>query len=270
MPEQKPVIDPTTGKPVEPPANDPPMLSVPAEEWGAIKGKLDTFEKMGARFDQPPPVAPAAPAGPTFSDQVKEIDGQIGVLNTQIDEAIKGGQGVSALLTERDTLTHKRTRMQIKHEDIDPAMALGVETIDQLSAELARGKMKHYDLVKDDVEDALKGLPAEQRMNPQMRQAAYDIAVGKNIDKILEAQKEELLRKPTDGEGGGEPPASKVRGAGDDTLPKPEDILSRQAIAAIRAKGVTVDEYYKKLGHPEGWKGHFEKHKSHYEEMGAI
>ena len=247
MPE--PILDPLTGKPTVPPAGttppDPQLVQVDKTEWDDIKTKvqrLDAFE-AGARSVQPAPApAPAAPTGPTFAEQVTEIDTQIVALNTKIDEAVTGGKAVSQFMNERDALTHKRTRMQIKHEDIDPAFNMGIQTIDQISAEVTRGKMPHYDLVQVDVEAALAALPAEQRMNPQMRQAAYNIAVGQNIEKIMDAQKEEMLRSVTP-PANGEPPAGGKRtgaGGGEGDAPKPKEVLSANALAAIKNKGITV------------------------------
>ena len=92
------------------------------------------------------------------------------------------------------------------------------------------------------------------------------------IEKITEAEKEALLRAPADGEGGtGTPPTNTSRSsnAAADTTPKPEDVLSKGALAAIRSKGISVDEYYKKLGH-DGWDGYFKKHKTYYEEAGVV
>jgi hypothetical protein len=160
-----------------------------------MKTRLDVFEKVGLNLNRPAPAAaPTAPLGPTLADQVGEIDTAVTALNTKIDAASAENQPISTLLTQRDTLMHKRTRIQIKAEDIDPAMQSGAQTIEQISAKITRADMKHYDLVRDDVESALANLPVDQRMNPTMRTAAYNIAVGQNLDKILDAQKEEILR----------------------------------------------------------------------------
>jgi len=273
----KPTIDPITGKPVAN-ADDPNaaaaaaenVVQIKKEDWDKLNTRLDTFEKNAMNFNQQPaqPAVPAKPAGPTLVDQVQEIDKDIAALNTKIDEAVTGGKPVSQLMTERDTLMHKRTRLQIKYEDIDPAMNAGIQTIDQISAEITRGKMKYYDLVKDDVEAALASLAPDQRMNPQMREAAYNIAVGKNIAKIMEAQEEEMLRSVSDAANNGTPPVGGNSRANDqpgkDTIPEPKDVLSPSALNAIKSVGKTPDEYYKSLGYAGGWNDFWEKRGKSY------
>jgi len=258
-----PILDPTTGKPVEPAAPKPPTVEVPAEEWGAIKARLDSFERGFNNNPQPPP-QPATPTGPTLESQLSEIDTQIAALDEKVDQAISDGKGVSKILRERDALNQRRTRLQIKYEDIDPAFNAGIQTIDQISAEISRGKMKYYDIVKDDVEKALRDLPAAQRMNPQVREAAYKFAVGENIVKIMDAQKEEILRAET---AANEPPPPANNGRTtqykDGEVPNPEDVLSKDSIAAMRSVGKDPDTYYKNLGY-SGWKDFWEKRGKEY------
>jgi len=254
-----PVIDPKTGKPVEAPASD--VMEIKKADWEGLTSRLDAFEK-GNNFNNQQQPAPVVPAGPTLAEQVTVIDKDIAVLNTKIDEAVVSGKAVSQLMTERDTLTSKRLRLQIKAEDIDPAMSAGVDTINQISDQITRGNMKHYDIVKNDVEASLASLPPNQRMNPKMRQAAYNIAVGQNIDKIMEAQKEEMLRSVTELAAGNPPAGGGSRnngGVDNGDTPKPEDVLSPNAIAAIASVGKTPDQYYKGLGH-DGWAGYYQKH----------
>lgn len=259
----EPIIDPATGKPKEnnsPPPDDGKFVQISAEEWGNVKGRLDAFEKIG--FQQQPLPAPAAPTGPTFADQVKEIDTGIEALNSQIDDAVKNGHPVSTLLGERDTLSAQRLRLKIKHEDIDPVMSAGIDTIDQLSDTVTRSQMPHIELVRTDFDAALNSLPVEQRMNPKMRQAAYNIAVGQNIDKIMEAKQEADLRAASEPP---PPPGESSRSSGNDqdTVPKPQDVLSRETMKALQLKGQTPDAYYKSLGY-EGWNDFYTKRGKEY------
>ena len=259
-----PIIDPTTGKPTKPTTPKPPTVEVPAEEWGAIKARLDSFERGFNNNPQPAALQPSAPQRPTLESQLSEIDAQIATLDDQIDTAVSEGKGVSKVLRERDALNQKRTRLQIKYEDLDPAFNAGIQTIDQISAELSRGKMKYYDIVKDDVEKTLRDLPAAQRMNPQVREAAYKFAVGENITKIMEAQKEELLRAET-AAAAPPPPTNNGRNTQykDGEVPNPEDVLSKDSIAAMRSIGKDPDTYYKNLGYT-GWKDFWEKRGKEY------
>lgn len=264
MPEL--AVDPTTGQaaqPAPPPDNEEGTVSIKKDEWEGMKKRLDSFES-GYRVGQQQtrPVDPPAPSGPSVLDQVKEIDTDIQKLNVEIDEAVSEGKAVSSLLTKRDNLTSKRLRLQIKSEDIDPMMNTGIRTMDALTDEITRGKMAHLSVpeVKQSYEEAIGGLTPDQRINPAMRQAAYNMAVGQNIDKIKEIQREAILREDTQnaatpGSGNGR---TQDTGSGD--IPKPEDTLSKGALDAIRLKGITVDEYFKKAGHKEGYRGWYKKH----------
>lgn len=262
-----PVIDPVTGKPIEP-QNTPPTVSVPAEEWGAMKARLDVFEKGG--YNQQALAAPAAPTGPSTSDQIKELENQINTLDQQIDTNVIAGKGVSDLMKKRSTLDRQITRIQIKSEDIDPMMSAGMHSIDLLSSEVSKGKMKYFDIVKSDYEALLGSIDANQRSSLEVKQKIYDIAVGQNIDKIMAAQKEEILRQGHDN-ANNPPPGNNGRNNQDDgDTPKVETILSRDALNAIKSRGMSVDDYYKKRGFKEGWKGYFEKHKTYYQDKGII
>jgi hypothetical protein len=254
-----PVIDPTTGEPVTP--NPPEGIVIKQEEWDAMKQKLDAFDRGGGggQFQPQAPPPPPEPSGPTLAEQVSEFDKKINELGVQIDTAIKDEKPISELLAKRDSLTSQRTRLVIKSEDIDPALSAGVNTIDKLSAEMTRGQMQYYDVVKDDYEAALSGLPADQRMNPETRKLAYEMSVGKNIDKITELKKEELLRSAAD-----DPSLipgnnnSRTTPDVDPNIPSPKDILGSDALAALKLKGKTVDEYYKGLGYQD-WPDYWEK-----------
>ena len=128
----EPTIDPVTGKPKEKGNGDPPpgdFVQISTEEWAGVKARLDTFEK-GFNVQPQPAPTPPAPAGPSFDDQIKTLDSGIVALNTKIDEAVSENKPVSALLDERDKLTQQRTRLQIKHEDIDPVLSQGIDRTD--------------------------------------------------------------------------------------------------------------------------------------------
>ena len=252
----EPTIDPATGKP-KVGGNEDKFVQISPEEWGNVKGRLDTFEKMGFNVQPPQAPAPPAPSGPSFDDQIKTLDNGIAAFDAQIDEAVKEGNPMSALLGERDKLIQQRIRLQIKHEDIDPAFSQGIDTINQLSDTVTRSQMPHLDLVKQDYEAALNSMPADQRMNPKIRQAAYNIAVGQNVAKIIDAENEKRLREKDT-----EPPppgnSSRTSGGDQNTVPKPEDILSRDTMRALNLKGQTADDYYKTLGY-KNWDDYWTK-----------
>lgn len=261
-------IDPTTGEPIDPDKDKGTLVTIPKEEWDTLKAKLDVFDKIGPALtaNQTPPT-PAAPSGPSLADQVKDIDAEISKLDDDIDAAISEQRGIKSLTRKRDQLTAKRLRLQIQHEDINPALQSGINTIEQLSSTVTRGNMPHYDLVKDHMEETLKSLPADQRMNPQIRQLAYEQALGKNMDKLLAAEREKTLREAET-----QPALDASRNnrgnAGDAEIPKAKDVLGASGIAAIREKGQTVDEHFKRRGYKNGWADYYKHHEEYFKSQG--
>lgn len=260
-----PQIDPKTGKPIQPPANDPgtPPADpnappapeyVPKAQFDEALRRLDAFEsryQFGA--GQPPQqTLPSPPPGPSVADQIADIDKEINSLGAEIDKAIADEKPVSALLTKRDNLTARRTRLQIQEEDIAPIRQFGTTAIDQLSEFAASSSMdlaKKYDFVKASMDGMLNQLPAEQR-TLQVRQKAYQLAVGENHDKIMEAQREEWLREnpapvPPPGEGG--------RGGdnGNPDILKPEDVWDKDNLRELKKLGLTPETYVQRRGYKD-------------------
>jgi len=255
----EPTIDPKTGKPVEPAAPTPEF--VPKADFEAAMKRLDAFERSaGGNYGTPQPPAPPASSGPSFDEQIATLDKSLEAIDSQIDAAQEDGKPISALLRQRDKINSMKVRLEV-NRDIDPKLAAGMQTIDYLSGEVTRGKMPHLDIVKKDYEAQLAGLDPSQRMNPQIRQAAYNIAVGQNIEKIVAAKEEEVRRSVTTA-ANLTPDGQNARTAGANygkDIPSPKDILGADALAALRTKGVTVDEYYKKQGYKGGWPEFWEK-----------
>lgn len=257
MPE--PTIDPMTGKPkIEPPPTAPPPNYVPQSDFDALRQRLDVFEQVGLQQQQRDVYSP--PAGPSFDDQIADFDKKLEALDTQIDKAVEDGNAVSRLLRERDKINSARVRLEVNRE-FDPKFAAGVETIDFLAGEVTRRKMPHYDIVKDDVERHLKSLPANQRMNPQVRQAAYQLAVGQNVDKIVAAKEEEVRRSVAENASmAPNGPNGRMSGGQgySEGVPDPKKILGSGAIAALKAKNVSVDQEYQRRGYV-GWEDYWNK-----------
>ena len=93
-----------------------------------------------------------------------------------------------------------------------------------------------------------------------MREAAYNIAVGQNIQKIMDAQKEEILRSASADAALTPDGATGRDGAGGNSdVPKPKDVLPKDSIAALKNKGISVDEHYKRMGYSGGWVDFWEK-----------
>jgi len=237
----------------------PNTVSIPKEEWEGIKSRLDSFDMSGAGRNQFQ--GPAPQLGPTLDDQLAALETKIREFDSQIDEAVKNGDPVAALLRKRDTLSRESIRLEIKGRDIDPALGEGIGVIEQISSEMSRSKMPHYELVKKDMEKHLAALPANQRMNPQVRQAAYSMAVGQNVEKIMQSEQEKLQRQAAaqaldTGAGGRN---SRNGASPTPGVPLPKDVLGTEALKALKMKGVSVDQHYQNMGYKGGWPEYWEK-----------
>lgn len=264
-----PVIDPTTGKPATPPGGEPKLISIPETEWAEMKGKLDVFDRLGSRLAEPAAAAPAAPSGPTLASQLADIDKQLEAIDDRIDVAISDQKSVKSLNRERDKLTSQRLRLQITHEDLNPMRTAGMSTLNQLSAEMTRGKMPHYELVKGDFDKILTGLPLEAQMNPETRQMVYRQACGMNIEKITSTEAEKLMRASATQQALDVTKSSRGKDKDGNEIPKPVDVLGAGAIAALREKGQTVEQYYQSRGYAGGWTEYYTKHKDYFASQGG-
>lgn len=248
------------------------MVTIPKEEFEGIKKRLDSFE---TRFTETPVQQPQVPQGPTVAEQVQGFDDQITEIGKKIDAAVTEGKPVSSLMSERDRLNEQRTTLRIRAEHIDPAFNAGIQTIGQLTDEVTKSQMPHLAIpeVKIEYDRFLTTLTPEQKMNPQMRTYAYNLAVGAKHEAIIEQAKETWMRESVPP--GGQVPGDQT-GRNSDTqgnkIPKPEEILSKGNINALTAAGRTVDGHYQSLGYPGGWEDFWEqtgKYDHGYEEKGG-
>jgi len=239
-----------------------------AEMKGEIKGMLDTaMQGLNLKmetFGQPRgPAPPPKPAGPTLEEEVAELDKSLASLDEPYEEAVRKGEGVLAIQKKREQLIQKRADL-IHSRDINELKTYGTFAIDRLTDEVVGSKLELLRIpeVKQSYEAALNSMAPDQRMNPETRLLAYKFACGEHMDKIFDLKLQEHLRKeeetktniPTGG-AGREHELSK-----DDPnyVPKPEDVLTKDNLAALRRVGKTVDGYYKQMGY-DGWADFWKK-----------
>ena len=255
--------DPTkAAPPTDPQTLGQETVTVPKEEFEGMKKRLDVFDQyIATQQAQPPPQPPPVQQGPTVAEQVTKIDEELADIDKEIDKAIGESKPVSSLMRRRDELNEKRTTLRITAEHIDPMRNAGFTTIDQLSGEVLKGQMPYLTLasVKNDYDDAINKLPPEQRMNPQMRRKVYELSVGMHMEEILEAKKEEILREATpSAQVPGDTTGREQGGGSAGEIPKPEDVLSAEAMTALRTVGKTPDQYFQGMGYG-GWSDYYEK-----------
>lgn len=262
-----PVVDPTK-PPVDP--VDPPEF-VPKKDFDDLKTSLDAMSLKLDTFGQPQPapVAPVAPVVDTTAQDLVDINTKITAMDEKIDKAVYDGKGLGSLLRDRDALLEKRITLNNKKE-FDTFRTAGVQTLDNLSAQVVQSQMPHLQVpeIKMAYDSALAQMDPSVRMDPNIRVAAYNHAVGINVDKIVDAKVQETLRadpaNPQDpsniaGREVNNPPG------GADGIPKPDTILSADNLNAIKSVGKSVDGYYKSLGYKGGWNEFYEANREYYE-----
>jgi hypothetical protein len=173
----------------------------------------------------------------------------------RVDEA----EAVRVRAAEERALRRSRSEFEGK-------FSAGVQAIDYLTTKVQGADKTYKDLLKKELDVEYAKIPAEQRMNPQVYDAVYELVAGRNTAKIVDYEKEMMMRKMNEGQPSGPGSGGSRREAEKEgeRVPDAKDILPADALEAIRYKGVTVDEYYKSLGYKGGWKEHYKENKDFY------
>lgn len=253
------MIDPLTGQEIQ--AAQPQTVTVPAEEWAAIKARMDIFDKMGA-FQAQQPVAPPIDKS---AEKLASIETKLDALDADIDQAILEGRSIKDLTRKRDKLVQDKMDMRMEAA-LDPIRTTGLNAIDQLSSEVYKSQMPHLDFVKKDFEANLSRLPIEMRMTAEGKKMAYDLAVGINASKLIDLEREKMMRQATTQNLAGGSSGSVKREA---DVPEPAAVLPQEAMAFLRTSGKTADQFYQGLGFAD-WNDYFKKHKPYFEKKGFI
>jgi len=246
------------------------------EEFDSLKSTMEQINLKLEVFGQPAaapatPTAPPVDTGAKLSTDIAKIEEDLAAIDSKIDEAVYAGKGVGDLIKKRDRLNEKKLELKFDHK-FETFRSDGVQVLDQISDQVTQGQMPHLTIpeVKKNFEESLNAMAPEVRMNPEVRLAAYNLAVGQNVDKIADLKVQESLRKEDPPDLTTDPSARTKRNSPDEKgkIPSPEDILSKDNLDAIKAAGhSSIDSYYKKLGY-DGWVDHYEQNKDFYEEGG--
>jgi len=251
-----------------PPAEDPPQEEpkpefVPKSEFDKAMAEIGNLKLQMESFGTPqPPAAPMPPAedpGKKTQEEIAKIETELDSMDEAIDKAVFDGKGVGALM-RRNSIEFNAFRDQ------------GVYTLDKISEQVTSSQMPYLSVpeVKKAYDQSMAGVAAAQRMNPEVRIAMYNLAVGQNISKINEIEIQAALRKPAEDEppaspGDVTPQSGRTRTSKGGEVPAIDEVLGRSDLDAIRAAGYrSPDEYYRKLGY-EGWEDHYKKNKDYYE-----
>ncbi|MCH7761637.1 hypothetical protein IIA15_09625, partial [candidate division TA06 bacterium] len=149
------------------------------ETIGKLQGGMEVA--MNNLRAAPLPAAPAAKK-PTPLDLSK------------IKTAIAEGDDSAAdeILSLVDTVVQRRLS-DFEDSKLKPLQETGLNAIADLSGAAIREK-PHYEKYKDEINSYISSLPVESRVNPKAHDLAYDAVIGKHLNEIVDAAKEEALR----------------------------------------------------------------------------
>ena len=270
--------------PTDPPVDDlgtPEPKYVTEEAFNKVSEQLDgmvkTLEGFQSGAAYRPPDTPAALAAPVedlhkaSKERITQIDVELKDLAGKADDAVYQGKGVGDLMTRQNQLYAERGELQgqILTQTSDPRLDAGIQTLDALSTEITSGKMPHLAIaeIKGRYDHYIGQLAPEQRMNPEAKMGAYNLAVGENQKKIDELNKQVWLREAEEAATQDPPggPGSRTPGTPGGP-PTPEQVLSPEALKTIKgSRQQTPDNYYRSLGY-EGWDDYYEKNKEYLAE----
>ena len=141
-------------------------------------------------------------------------------------------------LWEEDPRKAMQTEMQMALEWYD-----NVNAQVDLQETAVRQKYKDFDTMRNEVKNYIRRLPAAQRAKPGIMEMAYLVVRGQNVDKIIQAREQELMKKFRAGES--------IQGLGSGTYsapPKADAVaLTDEQKAVAEAMGMSIEDYTKHM-----------------------
>lgn len=257
-------------EPPKPPETPPAPQFVTVETFnamqqqlGAMAENLKSLTERQKGYQQQAPAAPAAPPEDPHKAtkaRIAEVDRELADTNMAIEKSYANyGEGIGPLLTKQQKLMFERSDLQGKLNTptgTDPRLDAGFRTLDTLAQEVMSGKMPYLSVkeVKEFYDNHINSLPPEQRMNPEVKQGVYNLAVGANLSIIEELRKQEWLREqenPTQDQQQGAASGRQQPSNGSGEV-KPEDLFSPETLRMIKnSRHRTVDRYCESLGYAD-------------------
>jgi hypothetical protein len=188
------------------------------------------------------------------------------VTDEQYNTAVEnGGAGAAAIISKRHKADQERMRREMQGS-IQQIQTAGVGAIGSLMKQQL-STLPYYDILKNDIDAALQQMGPAAQISPDAQKLAYDIAVGRNLGKIQQLDREKVLRESTANVSTGDTNASGAfRSAHDEAvakkLPTPEDVWGKEGIEALRYKGRTVEDELRHRGY-ESWEKYCKEHEAY-------
>jgi hypothetical protein len=257
------------GKKKEPGVNDqdPPVAITQEQLDKTLNERFGSFEQgfkdiqfrldnIGQPVNKQEP--PAEDPAKKFDDQIKELDTQLKSYNKEFQDGLYTGTDTAAVMAKRDALMNKRAELATKKElalhnannkTPDNSNLYGV--IDNLADKVNADSMPHLKIPEVNKEyRALLDSLGEARIDPNLREACYQKAVGANFDVVFEKTQEANLRNDSDNDPANlDSPnnrSSRVKNQNEEKM-TPESVWGEDAVRQYESVGHTADTFVQSL-----------------------
>jgi hypothetical protein len=189
--------------------------------------------------------APVQPTSQTAPD----------VTDAELQKALQDGD--PAALRRMQNANNARLLAAVQ-QLVEPLRVTGTKAISDITNRVMRASMPHYELLKNDVDKMLDSLDPAIRMQPETVEHVYNIAVGKNVDKIVATEVEKQLRQSREADaatGGGGDASSRQVETGATELKEFAEIVGPDAMAALKTRKQTPEQFVARQGYAsiEAW-----------------
>jgi hypothetical protein len=261
-----------TPDPPAPAISKDEVKTLVSEAMGGVAAQLSqTVRELGDRVTELASRQPQV----VVQQPVQAVVPGRGVSDEEIDQAVLSGQGAAARIRALVDRAVNDAADRLVKEQIAPLREFGVNTIAQLSHEVASGKMPHYTRFKKEIDQRVNALDASVRANPAVLKMIHDAVVGEHVGELTKEATEAAIRqaqepkdKPGDpGTGAGREPK---RDAAE--LPDAQRVGGDDGMAALSHKGhggQSQDEFARGLGYKD-WNDYMKQYDSLLKEAGAA
>lgn len=228
---------------MKPQQSEKPTESAPAaDQQQVLAGVVSTLERINARLDQFQEALTAPAPDPTaFEAPQTQLPPEI--TDDEINEAIRTAENPAKAL--RGML--KRELATLVKTEVEPLRNVGLGALGDLARRAAVPEMKHYNRFKGEIDSYIARLDPSLRSRPETWKVAHDAVVGMHHDQLASEAVEEAIRKTRDE--GTASPGSGGPGQGPGRTPSVEEVAGADAAALLKLRGLTPDEFARKLGY---------------------
>jgi len=169
------------------------------------------------------------------------------VSDEQIQEMIDAGQTADAVRLLAREVANNELR-----PELDQLRNVGLASLERIAKRDGASGKKHYQRFAKEIEEYMSQLPQESRVMPEFYEMAYNIVVGKNMDKLTQEALEAAQRQRETASVPDEYTGSRRRSrTPKGEVPQPEDLFDDDVLASLAQKG-GPDGWAQKMGY-DNW-----------------